>query len=386
MHWANTHSEGKLPDQSNHVMVFELETSEDDERPVRIVGNFNHWQLELGAIRMKKQGPGKYRGEIAGLRSLPSPLEYRYLKGGWDDVELDEYGSLSHPREIEKPEDTPHVKDQVLHWMKNGTAYKEQHLPEIIVLSEAFQIPQLIRTRRIAALLPHDYDRTDKSYPVLYLQDGQNLFDDYAPFGNWGVDKKLAALAGKGLHELIVVAIDHAHEQRISEFTPSHHTKLGHGEGEKYARFMVETLKPYVDRRFRTLRGREFTGIGGSSMGGLVSLYTGLLYPQFFSKMMIFSPSLWVDPDILTKTSSLHAGASLKMYLYAGGKEGGSLMSHTKNIKQIFDQKSQNGWPLRIKTSFNAKGRHNEFAWGVEFPKAVEWLYFEERMSQKRIG
>ena len=111
--------------------------------------------------------------------------------------------------------------------------YNPDFLPNKVVISESFEIPQLIKTRRITALLPYDYNSSDRRYPVLYLQDGQNLFDDYAPFGNWGIDKKLAHLAGQGKGDIIIVAIDHAEEERIAEFTPSYNTRLGKGRGKE---------------------------------------------------------------------------------------------------------------------------------------------------------
>ena len=145
------------------------------------------------------------------------------------------------------------VLDHVPRWRVDGLDYPSDKLPLIEILSEDFEIPQLIKTRRISVLLPYNYHETDQHYPVLYLQDGQNLFDEYAPFGNWAVDKKLAVLAEKGLGDIIVVAIDHAEKDRIAEFTPSFKTKLGRGDGKKYVRFLADTLKPYIDKNFRTL-------------------------------------------------------------------------------------------------------------------------------------
>jgi predicted alpha/beta superfamily hydrolase len=118
---------------------------------------------------------------------------------------------------------------------------------------------------------------------VLYLQDGQNLFENDAPFGTWGVDKQLAALAQRGKGDLIVVAIDHGGKERIKEFSPYDSQKWGEGLGRDYAKFLTETLKPYIDGRFRTQTGREYTGIGGSSMGGLISIYAGIMFPETYS-------------------------------------------------------------------------------------------------------
>lgn len=97
--------------------------------------------------------------------------------------------------------------------------------------------------------------------------------------------------------DIIIVSIDHAEDERIAEFTPSYRTRLGVGDGKKYARFLADTLKPHVDQHFRTLPDRVHTGIGGSSMGGLITIYAGLMYPEVYGKLMVFSPSLWVGAD-----------------------------------------------------------------------------------------
>ncbi len=206
--------------------------------------------------------------------------------------------------------------------------YSQDFLPVIEIIDEHFEIPQLIKTRRIAALLPHNYHTSEKQYPVLYLQDGQNLFDDFTPFGSWELPKKLAWLSERNMGDFIVIAIDHAESERIAEFTPSTETVLGVGDGLKYAEFLCETLKPYIDANFRTLPERENTGIGGSSMGGLISMYAAMHHPHTFSKLMIFSPSLWVSPNLskefIINTPDFYG----KIYLYGGSTEGSNMVEH----------------------------------------------------------
>ena len=287
--------------EESQVLYLELQTPEDTEidLPVYITGNFNEWKIPDPRQKMWKVGPGRYKFEFYLLEEYPEIIEYKYTRGNWESVELKEDGQESENRLIYKSQDSNSVKkDYVPLWKKTKLPYNPNHYPIIEVISESFEIPQLIKTRRIAALLPHNYYQSEKHYPVLYLQDGQNLFDDYAPFGSWGVDKKLAEMSENGLGEIIIISIDHAKEERIEEFTPSYKTKLGRGQGKKYVRFLADTLKPYVDKNFRTLNKREFTGIGGSSMGALISIYAGFMYPEVFSKLMVFSPSLWVAPNI----------------------------------------------------------------------------------------
>lgn len=250
--------------------------------------------------------------------------------------------------------------------------------PDIRIIDEAFEIPQLIKTRRIAALLPYNYEETDKHYPVLYLQDGQNLFDDYAPFGNWAVDKSLAQLSKAGFGDVIIVAIDHAAEERIAEYTPSQHTKLGVGDGKKYVRFLADTLKPYIDNNFRTKPEREFTGIGGSSMGGLISIYAGLIYPEVYGKLMIFSPALWVAPNIHFHSINFYATFSTRIYLYAGGQEGSNMIPNVERFKEAIVRQGGNQNNIQFNLSIDPQGQHNEAKWGMEFPTALKWLYFPD--------
>jgi len=258
----------------------------------------------------------------------------------------------------------------------HGMTYNPSLLPSINIIDEHFEIPQLIKTRRIAALLPHDYHTSDKRYPVLYLQDGQNLFDDYAPFGSWEVPRKMAWLAEHGRGDFIVIAIDHAESERIAEFTPTKPTALGIGEGKQYANFLCETLKPYIDAHFRTMPEREHTGIGGSSMGALISIYAAMQHPHTFSKLLIFSPSLWVSPELSEEFVRGTPEYNGRIYLYGGAREGSNMVEH---LQRFYDLVKENphGRNIPIRMSIRPDGQHNEAAWGTEFPAAISWLFFD---------
>ena len=358
----------------------ELTTTEEDKRPIYIAGNFNNWQVREERFRLTKKKEGLYTFQFPKDVKLPVPLEYKYSRGGWEDEEIDQYGNKSPNRTIFRLQGL--IKDQVPRWRYKGKSYPESFLPIPQILSENFEIPQLIKTRRITALLPHDYNKSDKRYPVLYLQDGQNLFDKYAPFGSWGVNKKLAVLAEKGMGELIVVAIDHAEEERIEEFTPSQKTKLGKGEGKKYVRFLADTLKPYIDKHFRTLTEAQNTGIGGSSMGGLISLYAGMMYPEVYSKWMIFSPSLWVAPTLPFDATDLYTDFDRRIYLYAGDAESEKLVDRMEELRDTLQGNHSPEVTADLILSIKPGGKHNEHNWGLEFPKAVEWLFFTPQQLQ----
>lgn len=253
---------------------------------------------------------------------------------------------------------------------------KPEFLPKIQVISDKVKAPPLGRKRRIAALLPFDYDRTDKRYPVIYLQDGQNLLEYRSPYGNWHVDHRLAEMAEQGWGDIIVIAIDHAEEERIREFSPPEVTKFGVSAGRQYAQFMAEELKPFVDKNFRTLPGRQSTGIGGSSMGGLISIYCGFIYPEIFGKMMIFSPSLWLTPKIYFHAINFFNPFQTKIYLYAGGNEGSNMIPNVQRLRAALQRKGLDGSKIEFNLSIDPEGEHNEQKWGREFPRAVEWLFY----------
>ncbi len=373
------HTELTQRKEEINTLVFELTTSDKGELPIYLSGDFNGWKAAQEGLRLEKVSEHKFQLKLTIAPGSPEMLTYKYTRGSWESVEVDEYGNEVKARMVFSKAQL--VQDHVPRWKQNGLFYNPALLPQKVIISESFEIPQLIKTRRIAALLPHDYQHSDKRYPVLYLQDGQNLFDDYAPFGNWAVDKKLAVLTERGMGEVIIIAIDHAEEARIAEFTPSMKTRLGRGDGKKYVRFLADTLKPYVDKTFRTLPDRDNTGMGGSSMGGLITIYAGLMYPEVYGKLMVFSPSLWVLPNIHFNLMNLEEPYDLKIYLYGGGEEGSYMVPNMQRFVQAVEQRKSDT-NIDVNLSIDPKGKHNEVRWGEEFPKAIEWLFFNPQ-SQK---
>lgn len=360
------------------TLQLELLTStpgEEGERPIYVAGNFNDWNPGDPAHVMQSVGPGRYRIHLSIDPNRFPALEYKYTRGDWDSVEIDRWGIYAENRRLTLHPGHQVHWDEVPYWLREGATYSPTSLPRVEILDEAFEIPQLIRTRRITALLPADYDETDRRYPVLYLQDGQNLFDDFAPYGSWGLRRHLAFMKEKGLGELIVVAIDHADGERMSEFTPSFRTRLGRGQGKQYVRFLADTLKPYVDRHFRTLPDRAHTGIGGSSLGGLISIYAGLMYPEVYSKLMIFSPSLWVMPRIPVHLISVDAEFQGRIYLYGGRAESRNMVPNLERFRSHLSGHLPDN-AITWKLSIDPEGQHNEARWGKEFPCAANWLFF----------
>lgn len=352
-----------------------LTTDEDDSRPVYISGNFNNWRTQDKEFLMEKISTGLYHFKFHHDFEYPNELLYKFTKGDWSEVEIDNHGNRTENRSTLNH--TGIQKEHVARWRKNWLPFKQSFLPQVQLISDEFIIPQLNKTRKIWALLPHDYDNSSESYPVMYLQDAQNLFNESAEFGNWEIDKKLAVMSEYKIGKIIIIAIEHAEEDRVKEYNVGK-TVLGKGQGKKYIHFVTDTLKPYVDRNFRTKKEREFTGIGGSSMGGLISIFSGLRNPEVYGKLMIFSPSLWVVPDLKINSKKAYS-ADTKIYLFAGGDESETMIEHLKKFENNLISSDFVKDKSKINLSINRQGKHSETYWSDEFPKAIEWLFFNTK-------
>lgn len=357
------------------MMRFELYTEEKDDRPVFITGNFNNWNPKDYNYQLQQTDPENYFIEID-IQSLPDDIEYKFTKGGWENVELDKHGNITPNRKADKSIEK--ISDKVEKWRLNWGPFKEEFFPTAEVISEKFYIPQLDRYRKIWAVLPYDYHISDKYYPVLYLQDAQNLFNEGSGFGNWEIDKKLSLLAEYGRGDIIIIAIEHGSEDRIKEYIFDNDNVANGSEGKKYIRFITDTLKPYVDANYRTKKDRDNTGIGGSSLGALISIYSGFLYPEVYSKLLIFSPSLWVEPNNNFPMMNFRIPFKTKIYLYGGGQEGSKMVKRIHIFEEYLKRwEKKNLFDFEFRTSINPEGTHSEFYWSQEFPRAIEWLFYD---------
>jgi predicted alpha/beta superfamily hydrolase len=357
------------------TLKIELTTPIADTRPIYITGNFCKWLPDLKEYELKLTKPGHYTFEFPPGFDFPIPLEYKYTRGGWDQVELDRWGQPYENRVTTQNEGV--IQDYVVRWQKDSSK-KSNLMPIIEVLSETFDIPQLNKNRRVHVLLPHDYyEQPDRHYPVLYMTDAQNLFGDGSPYGNWKIDKSLADLAAEGKADVIIVAIDHGGQERIQEFSPYDNPRLGKGLGALFLRFVTDTLKPYVDTNYRTKRDRLNTGMGGSSVGGLLSIYVALMFPHVFGRLMIFSPSLWISQRIYFDAIHFFEPFETRIYLYAGGKEGANMLPNMNKLQETLHNQGFGYSRVKINTSIDPLGQHNEKHWSKEFPVALKWLFFE---------
>jgi len=350
-------------------IFIELIAPNCDKKEVFVSGTFNEWNTKTGVVKLQQLAPGYYRGE-ANWRG--KQVSYKYHLGDWQTGELDQWGVSSRNRSYDG---TDMIRDHVEAFLKNGKYHKPEFLPRIERLPSNMPLPSKFATRRIAALLPCGYERNNsKSYPVLYLQDGQNLFDEYAPYGNWSLDKRLAWLAEHGMGEFIVIAIDHAEEKRTKEYAPPHETRVGIGEADEYGDFIVNQLKPLVDRMYRTKADRDHTAIGGSSMGAVASLHVAMLKGNYFGRVMLFSPSIWIDPD-LTDLWPIHPYGDTYIYLYGGMEEAKGTAATFALLANEIPKVSNPKRRIFLQSKFEARGKHNEIAWSKAFPAAAAYLF-----------
>jgi predicted alpha/beta superfamily hydrolase len=207
------------------------------------------------------------------------------------------------------------------------------------------------------------------------MQDGQNLFDNATAFaGEWQVDETLNRLFANGDYSAIVVGIENGGWRRVDEYSPWYNAQLeAGGEGAEFTNFIAKTLKPYIDATYRTLSGREYTGIMGSSMGGLISHYAAIQNQGIFGKVGALSPSFWFSENAFTHTSTTGKKGETKYYMLAGDKEGTDMVN---GINRMYSTLLAAGFSDKeITKNIVAGGRHNEQFWAQEFEAAYKWLF-----------
>jgi predicted alpha/beta superfamily hydrolase len=231
--------------------------------------------------------------------------------------------------------------------------------------------PQLDTVKTIWVYLPKDYKNSENYYPVIYMHDAQNLFDKETAYaGEWKVDEYLDGLS---TNESIIIGIEHGNEKRIDELTPYKHEIYGGGKGDTYIKFIKNTLKPHIDSSYRTFPDPKNTILFGSSLGGLISLYGVLNYPDTFGKAGIFSPALWINPEIYNLVESATISISTRFYFLAGTEESESMIPDLNRMISLLKTK---GVPdEHIKSRSIEGGQHNEAFWSQHFGEAYQWLY-----------
>ncbi len=341
---------------------------------IYIAGNFNGWEPGLPAYMLHKNAQGKWSITLA---SQPSGtiIKFKFTRGSWATVEKGA-GGEEIPDRTYTFGTADSVDITIANWAGGGGGSTSTAAANVKIISTDFYMPQLNRNRRIWMYFPPDYETSGLSYPVLYMHDGQNLFDASTAYsGEWEVDETLNTLAQEGKHVPLVVGIDNGGGDRIDEYTPWANSQYGGGDGEKYMQFIVETLKPYIDQNYRTLSGRENTGILGSSLGGLISHYGSLKYQDVFSKAGLFSPSYWFSDSVWGFTHSTGKQEEMRFYQLCGNSESAGMVG---DMQRMNDSLLSIGFSQeKVFNKIVAGGQHNEKLWREAFGDAYTWLFNE---------
>jgi predicted alpha/beta superfamily hydrolase len=346
-----------------------------------IAGDFNNWNPEDAYYELVKKN--NFFSKTMTMESGKT-IYYKITRGGWETVEKNKDGTEINNRSATFTTKSQIIEINVENWRDMTEKPKEHTITGHVETIEHFPIPQLKTTRRVWIYLPPDYANSGKKYPTLYMQDGQNVFDAATSFvGEWQADESLESLFKEGkCAGIIVVAVDNAGSDRMNEYSPWNNVSFGGGKGDKYSEFLALSLKPYIDSHFRTLKDKQFTGIGGSSMGGFISLYTALRYPDVFGKVMAFSTAFWFAKYPMREQIKLTgAQPNMRVYLYVGTDEGDKpemKETYVRDSREIYQLLGASGYAennLRIIVGENEQ--HNETAWAKQFPDAIMWLYEE---------
>jgi predicted alpha/beta superfamily hydrolase len=359
--------------QSTTTFIIEsLPSNTPADASIYMVGSFNNWNPADPNYELQLNINNQLYTTVSGSGSML----FKFTRGSWGQVEGNQNGGFLPDRSFQfGSTDTLYITIQS--WEDLGGTAGSTANEQVSILSSNFFIPQLNRSRRIWIYLPPDYQtETDKHYPVLYMHDGQNLFDATTSFsGEWEVDESLTDLwTNENDYGCIVVGIDNGGVHRIAELTPWANAQYGGGDGSLYIDFIVETLKPYVDDNYRTFSDRNSTAIGGSSLGGLISYYGLFNRPEVFSKALVFSPSFWFNLNELNNfNNNIDFTEDYRLVLLGGQNEGGSMAA---NINAVESFLLENNFPeSELLKQIDADGAHSEWYWRREFPDAYQWLF-----------
>lgn len=344
-----------------------------------IAGSFNSWQP---GERLAGKFPEVGQSVLIRIADVPSGLfEYKFTRGNWQTVATATDGALEEPLNAMIQSDT------VLH--ANVEGWRDDFplstaSPQVSLLDSAFYFPTLDAKRRIWIYLPSDYASSSQRYPVIYMHDGDDLFDEATSKGRIGpVEWRVDETIDNSPHDAIVVGIVQADDipQRQREYFVYPTARFPNPVGTKYMQDIVQSLKPYVDQHFRTLSDKKHTAMVGSSAGALFTFYAGLLYGDVFGTLGVLSPSFWMDHDniasAVSKMENKEAVSPQRYFFYGGGNENrmkpdGSYVRMHDDLLTVANLLNQQiDTPVEILV--NPEGRHGAWYWQQAFPLFFEW-------------
>lgn len=352
---------------------------------IYVAGTFNNWNPGAAGYQLSSLGKSEYSVTIPDI--APGVVEFKFTLGSWASVETSGAGADVPNRVFTVSPKGGTYTGSVAAWRdpRNIPEKKSTATKSVSILADSFYMPQLDRKRRIWVYVPPDYATSQKTYPVIYMHDGQNVFDAKTSFaGELGVDETLDSLHATGDWGAIVVAVDNAGFLRSDEYHPFKNVRnpqWGGGHGDAYLDFIVQTLKPHIDTRFRTRTDRLNTGIAGASSGGLIAFYAALKYPAVFGRVLAFSPAFFVNPQVYEIARAAKPQQPPTRFSFISGWEetvpgqrpglfAGPQREMVETLKRAgFDVAND------VRSLLPADGAHAEWFWRREFPAAYRWLF-----------
>lgn len=366
---------------SNFSISIRVENRVDKRvgEPLFITGSFNDWHPAAWQIGTVPAVGDITTVQLSGLEE--EFCEFKLTRGSWGTLACDETGRLGAPYGLWIVDDGE-FGVAIEGWRDDFPLSTAS--PQVRLLDEAFFLPTLNVHKKIWIYLPENYPFSNDRYPVIYMHDGQHLFDETTANGRtgpveWCVDETIDGSA----HDAIVVAIEHADsaEERIKEYFFHPSERFQQPKGKAYLDDILTTLKPYIDSHFRTLPDKRHTAMAGSSVGGLLTLYAGIYYPDVFGTLGVFSPSVWLDErrvfDDMANMQPCGAFQDQYYYLYGGGREnrakpGGGNVDMAKDVMDtvhVMDRTIKSRTSVKI----NPQGKHGALHWQGAFADFFEW-------------
>ena len=348
------------------LVVNEVAAKKED--PIYVSGSFNNWNVRDEKYKLKPLGVT--RRAIVLKDMAAGTYSFKFTRGTPDKVETTAKGQEIAPHEIVVKEDIsldfniPGWKDDYPDKPKPNTA-----TAQVKLLDSAFAAPRYNRKTKIWAYLPKGYATATKRYPVIYMHDGQNLFNEQtARRGEWEIDETLDTLMRKTGKEAIIIGIESDTNRRSINFNPY----VGDGnDASLYADFVALSVKPFIDKNLRTLKDSAHTFIGGSNMGALISVYTSIKYSSVFGGAGFFSPSFRNVTPVYDAVAKANWGKSVKrFYFYVGGKENESSADEINKMITIIESKGN----YETRRLVNPLGSHNEEAWRKAFADFYQFV------------
>jgi predicted alpha/beta superfamily hydrolase len=384
--WGVSGSAGaQTPFTSDARITFEVtappETPEDSE--LWLTGNHDalgQWNVQ--GLKLTRTSERRYTTSL--MLPAGTMLEFKVTRGSWETVE-------KGPKGEELPNRTlrvigvraQHVPVKVSRWADGGGGTPQKGVTGTVRYLRNVKSRHLPRQRDIIVWLPPGYEDSPKRrYPVLYMHDGQNLMDPGTSFsGEWQVDETAQRLVQEGKVEPLIIVGVYNTEERFSEYTQvldPVYAEHGGGKADDYGRFLVEELKPLIDKTFRTRKGAQDTGLAGSSLGGLVTMHLGLKYPGTFRRLGVISPSVfWGNKDIVARVKALPKKLPLRIWVDIGTEEWRGSQETVEDARLLRDALVAEGWRLDKDLRYvEVPGAvHTESAWAERFGDTLQYLY-----------